>query len=42
MAIDVQPSHRPGSLKQQNKQHKQGKHRGKREVERQAQGMTLK
>lgn len=38
MAIDVQPSHRPGSLKQQNKQHKQGKHRGKREVERQAQG----
>lgn len=38
MAVDVQPAHRSGALKQQNKHHKQGKHRGKREVDRQAPG----
>ncbi|GAB1600743.1 pre-rRNA-processing protein TSR1 homolog [Argonauta hians] len=36
--VSEQENHRPTSFKQQNKQHKHGKHRGKRELDRMSQG----
>nr|XP_022302874.1 pre-rRNA-processing protein TSR1 homolog isoform X1 [Crassostrea virginica] len=38
MAADVQQSHRPGALKQQNKSHKHGKHKSKGQLDKETKG----
>lgn len=40
MAADVQQSHRPGALKQQNKSHKHGKHKSKGQLDKETKGET--
>lgn len=43
MAVDsAQEHHRPGSLKQQNKAHKHGRHKSKGSLESLKKGMTSK
>ena len=40
MAQETDTRHRPGSLKQQNKSHKHGRHRTKGEMNRESRGKT--